>query len=355
MGWPTAQAVLTQAALELGLIQSSGDLGDDAFDATDPNVLQLCALLKKTGRELVDEADWTHLRSEFAFKTPTAGAALAAEQSAWSTQPLPADWRNMVDQSGWNRTNRLPLGGPLSEQEWQYLASRLTGVVLNVLFRPMQGLLYLYPPNNTPAGQEIVMAYKSGWWVQNFEWLSNPNLMWLPSTRYDAGDVVGFAPLVRGRPISGQFFRCVAPGVSGTVGPDPAYATMPYVPKTSGVLVDGECNWNFIGVLTSTNNVNGLSSNTVSSNTLTFGSTDTPTSGADQLMFDEVLLVAKLKLLWLRAKGFDSLDAERDYNNTLARVVSNDCASPKLSLNGPKLAFDPLLGLQNFPITGFGS
>lgn len=343
MGWPTAQAVLTQAALELGLVQSTGELGTDAFEATDPNVLQLTALLKKAGRELVDEADWTHLRQEYSIRTQSPAEASAVAHQRIGVYLLPRDWRNMVDQSGWNRTNRLPLGGPLSEQEWQYLTSRMTGVVFTVLFRPMQQMLHLYPSGNIPDGQAITMAYKSSFWVTSpSEVLEIPD--WQPLTNYQFGDLVS-SNAGAGGPFTFPIFRCVQPGVSGSLSPDPAVATSPYVPTMSGVAIDNNVYWNYVGLKYTTSEGSFMSA----------GTSPDPDAGADLLMFDEVLLVAKLKLLWLRVKGFDSTDAERDYNNTLARVVSNDCASPKLSLNGPKLAFDPLLGLQNFPITGFGS
>ena len=253
MGWPSAQTVVTQAALELGIVQGSGDLGADVYTATEPNLIQLTALLKKAGRDLVDEANWTHLRQEFSVLTEAASTAQANKHQTWGAYVLPTDWRNMIDQSGWNRTTRLPMAGPLSEQEWQFLSSRLTGVVWTVLFRPMQGLMYLYPSSNTPAGQEIVMAYKSANWVIPNAAV-NSLVTWGVSTRYYQNSIVmNDGP--RGA-FTKFLYRCVAPGTSGTDGPDPAMAgtvagagggTAPYIPKTSGALVDGTCVWNWIG------------------------------------------------------------------------------------------------------------
>ena len=71
----------------------------------------------------------------------------------------------MIDQTWWNRTNRLPVGGPVSPQEWQYLKARMVGVVFNVLFRPMDRSITLYPNTNTPAGFEIAFEYCSSCWV----------------------------------------------------------------------------------------------------------------------------------------------------------------------------------------------
>jgi hypothetical protein len=82
-----------------------------------------------------------------------------------STYFLPPDFKTMVPQSGWDRTNRLPLGGPLTEQEWQYLAGRLVGVVFTVLFRPMQQQMYFYPETACPGGHQIAFEYETNYWV----------------------------------------------------------------------------------------------------------------------------------------------------------------------------------------------
>ena len=346
MAWPTAQTVLAQAGVELGLLSAS-DLGDDAFTSSDSTVLQLLALLKKAGRDLVDEFNWQQLRAEYSILTQTAAAASAAGQSTWGAVPLPYDWRSMTDQSGWNRTNRLPLGGPLSEQEWQFLSSRVAGVVWTVLFRPMQGLMFLYPSTATPAAQQITVAYKSSWWVQRVSRIQTLQV-WAAATLYNFGDIVGFTG--PGKPFVANLYRCVRPGTSGAVGPDPAKATTPYVPVTSGALVDGTCIWNWIGVNYLTSDGAGTTYNTFS-----VGNADSPITGADTLMFDEELLVAKLKLAWLVAKGFDSSAADAEYQRQLGTARGANTSAPMLSLNGSGLTRDRLLGGLSVPITGFGS
>ena len=87
----------------------------------------------------------------------------------------------------------------------------------------------------------------------------------------------------------------------------------------------------------------------------TFGTGDIPSTGTDLLMFDEELIVSKIKLLWLKAKGFDSSDTEREYANNFMQATSNDVAAPILGLGNQGMVRDRLLGGLNFPITGFGS
>jgi len=151
--WDTAGDIVNQALMEIGLPSA----GSDPFSSTDQNVTQACALLTSCGRSLVHMRQWTHLIQEWSFTT-------VANQGQY---PFPPDYHNMIDQSGWNRTNRLPLGGPMSPQEWQYLKARLVGVVFTVLFRPRDQTIYIYPDVNTPGGYQISFEYLSRWWVSD--------------------------------------------------------------------------------------------------------------------------------------------------------------------------------------------
>jgi len=152
MGWPTAGEIVSDASVEIGLSPVA-----DPFSSNDPNVVQMCQLLKSLGRDLINQREWSYLRKEATFTTV----------QGQSLYPLPSDFWYMIDQTWWNRTNRLPVGGPLSPQEWQYLKARLVGVVFNVLFRPAQGQIELYPNTNTPGGQDIYYEYGSRYWVSS--------------------------------------------------------------------------------------------------------------------------------------------------------------------------------------------
>lgn len=352
MGWPTAHNVVMQAAVELGLVQSASEFGDDVFQSADPIAVQLCALLKKTGRDLVDEFEWPQLRAEWSIITESPTVASGSDHQTYAAYLLPKDWRALIAQSGWNRTNRLPMGGPLSEQEWQYLSSRLTGVVWTVLFRPMQSLLFVYPPNNVPDAQALTFAYKSGNWVQN-EALVGTMPSWAATTYYRAGALVMFNGA--GGTLPDSVWRCVQTGTSGTDAPDPAYATAPYVPTASGACADGSCQWNFVGFVTLQDD--GLGGDDYG---LTFGTADAPTAGDQLLMFEEELLVARLQLAWLGKKGFET-GSEDDANSpagiakkAFESATSNAAPAPVLSLNRRGYVADKLLDGTNIPITNFG-
>jgi hypothetical protein len=241
--WGTVQEIVSDAAIEVGLTAPS-----DVMASTDPNIAQLCRLLKSSGRDLIHMRSWTHLRKEHSLTT-VAGVA---------NYSLPSDYHNMIDQTWWNRTNRLPVGGPLSAQEWQYLKARMVGVVFNVLFRPMDRLISLYPDTNTPAGYNIVFEYSSAWWI------------------------------------------------SQTGSPDVATG-------------------------------------------------DFPTLSSDYVWFDPTLTMRKLKLEFLKAKGFDTTAAQQDYDMTLELVKGHDSPAAIINLNKSNLGMrDPPIGGQSVPITGFG-
>jgi hypothetical protein len=356
MGWPTAQTVLAQAAVELGLVGSPDDLGDNAYDSTDSNIVQLRALLKKAGRDLVDEYDWEQLRAEWAITTLAGDFGVDAAQRT-GVYVLPKDWHAMLPQTGWNRTNRLPMGGALSEQEWQYLASRLTGVVWTILFKPRQGMVWLYPSTSTPAGQEIVFVYKSENWVRPSALVEGIDYgTWVEDADVKVGMIVAAGS--SGDPFNVNLYRCVQPGHTGRVadgGPDPAL-TETGVPTLSGSIYDGQqetggAYWNWIGTIVQT--TNALGTETIS--TPSFATKTEPEAGDDVLLFDEQLLVAKLKFLWLDAKGFDSSQAEIEYGRQFGSATSNSESPPILSLNGGGIVRDRLLSELNVPITGFGS
>jgi hypothetical protein len=153
--WDTADNLINDAALELGLLSSPSA---DVYASTDPNIVQLRAFLKSGCREIGRLKNWTHLVKQYSFATVTSQANYS----------LPTDFRQMIDQTQWNRTNSLPLGGPTSSQEWQYLAGRLVGVVFTVLFRPWQGQLYLFPDTDTPGGYTIAFEYLSRYFVKPY-------------------------------------------------------------------------------------------------------------------------------------------------------------------------------------------
>lgn len=149
----TVAQVVSRAARELGLV--SADVADP-FGSSDANLLQMCSLLTDVGDEIIRERRWTQAIAEQTFVTV----------QGTDNYAFPSDFMRMVPQSGWNRTNRLPIGGPVDSEEWQYLKGRLVGIVFNVIIRKWKGRWYLFPDGSaTPGGFTIALEYMSSNWV----------------------------------------------------------------------------------------------------------------------------------------------------------------------------------------------
>lgn len=147
----TAGDIINRAAKYVGLAAVT-----DPYAETDPSFVLLCALLTDVGQEICRLREWTHLQQETTLTT-------VAAQEAYD---LPSDFRGMIEQTGWNRSSRLPLGGPLSPQEWQYLNGFGSNLTVTVLFRPLRQQLHIYGGASIPAGLVIAYEYRSSWWVQ---------------------------------------------------------------------------------------------------------------------------------------------------------------------------------------------
>jgi hypothetical protein len=148
MAFDNVLNIVSDAAVEAGL-----DAVTAVYASTDKNVILLRTLLKSLGQEIVGERDWTYLQLQTSFNTV----------NGTGDYPLPAGFKKMAPQSGWNRTTRFPLGGPLSPQEWQYLKAQVSNLSITALFRPMQGRIFIYP---TPTSvQEIAYEYLTSYWV----------------------------------------------------------------------------------------------------------------------------------------------------------------------------------------------
>lgn len=325
MSWDTAEQIITDAAVEVGL----GYI-PSAYTSDDPNCVQLRYLLKSGGREIAKSRNWTHLRKEHTFTTV----------QGVSAYQYPPDFHSMMSQTWWNRTNRLPLGGPLSPQEWQYLKSRLTGVVFTVLFRPFGMLINLYPDTNTPGGYEIAFEYQSLWWTgeANAAPAANPYtaITWEPVNAYALGVTSGLGATGNAHWI----VTTAGTSASGDSGDHVLDSTAyPVAPANGTTLVDGTVVWTFVSDTTQV---------------APAPTKEYPTLGTDIVYLDSGLMVRKLKLDFLKAKGFDTTSAQRDFDLAYDEEAGNDSDSPILTAH-KTTQIDPLLGGQSIPFTGFGS
>jgi hypothetical protein len=154
----TAAEIINAAASECGLTAVA-----DPYASVDPAFIQLRNILTAAGQEMNGMHEWQKLIKQHDIDT---GAVPVAD----GHYELPTDFSWMIDQTGWTPENAglgLPLGGPLSAQNWTYLvAGSLGPSTIFVSFRQAQGQLW-FLPYPAPANIHITFEYISRNWATN--------------------------------------------------------------------------------------------------------------------------------------------------------------------------------------------
>ena len=85
----------------------------NVIGSTDPQVMQLRALLKEGCEALADRGAWQTLKNEASWTTTN-----QENQGALTT--LASNGFNfLIPETLWDRTQKLPLLGPMDSQDWQ--------------------------------------------------------------------------------------------------------------------------------------------------------------------------------------------------------------------------------------------
>lgn len=149
----TANDILNRVAAEVGI-----EPVVDPFASNDPSFVKLRYLLNIAGEELVEAHPWEYLLKEHQIVTVDGDTGV---------YDLPSNFAYMINQTGWERSQRVPLGGPLSSQDWAYLKGRqLASNTLYASFRIAEGQFKVYP-ENPAAGLDINFEYVSNQWVRS--------------------------------------------------------------------------------------------------------------------------------------------------------------------------------------------
>lgn len=145
--------IMNRAAVEIGLNASV-----DPVSSTDETFVQLRYLFDSAGQEMVEIHPWQVMLMQY---------ELITESGDDGIYDLPDDFSYMIDQTGWDRTNRVAMGGPLSSQDWAYLAGRdLVSQSIYASFRLEDNKITLYP-TPPPIGLTITFEYMSRNWLAN--------------------------------------------------------------------------------------------------------------------------------------------------------------------------------------------
>jgi hypothetical protein len=208
----TLLELIQQTCNELGITPPNA-----VVTSTDPQIMQLYALLNRHGHDLSRQFEWERLDKEYRITTvafditatltlnsavvttastaaittnfgvdgngimPFAGvlsvdsatqftmnmpATAEGSQTLQMSQvayPLPLDWLKQIPQTEWDRTNRWPMLGPKSPQEWQSYKSGIVYAGPRERFRIQSGAFQVSP--NPPNGLTFAYEYMSSAWV----------------------------------------------------------------------------------------------------------------------------------------------------------------------------------------------
>lgn len=147
----TASDILNRVAAEVGIVPISAP-----YASQDPFFVQLQYLLNTAGEELMQAYPWELLVRTHTITTTALDSG---------TYDMPDDFGYILNQTSWDKTNNVPMGGPLSAQDWTYLKGRgLASNTLYASFRIAQGNFNVFPAP-PPEGLDLSFEYISSDWV----------------------------------------------------------------------------------------------------------------------------------------------------------------------------------------------
>jgi hypothetical protein len=149
----TALWIVQQACGELGLPVPANVAGSTSETDT-----QMLALLNAAGYDAVSNFQWEEMNRTYLF--------IIGTDPTINEFPLPDDYDYFLDSTGWDRTNRWPLLGPVTQQEWQALIAAKVQAVSRTYFL-LQNKKLSFWPQPTTGERSIALSYASRSWVES--------------------------------------------------------------------------------------------------------------------------------------------------------------------------------------------
>lgn len=169
----TVNTIVNRVAVEVGFNPVA-----DVFGAQNTAFQQMLYLLTTVLDALALEFPWQSLVREFSYTT------VGTEDGVID---LPDDFGYEIPATGWERSQSVPLAGPINAQEWAYLLGlNLGATTIYATIRFYNGQLYVLPNDPTPAGLNITFQYVS----RNLVYRASTDEYFNDLTDCEAGDVV---------------------------------------------------------------------------------------------------------------------------------------------------------------------
>ena len=150
-GSSTLLQIIQAACAELMIHEPNHVIGNP-----DQQTKQMLALLQRLGTDLSRQHNWQGLVKTHEFTT-------SDNQFSY---PLPIDWLSQIPQTEWDKTNRWPLNGPATDQQWQVYKSALIGQGPRTRFRISGNAVEVDP---VYPGYDISFFYISKNWIASQE------------------------------------------------------------------------------------------------------------------------------------------------------------------------------------------
>ena len=146
----TVLQIIQTACKRIGILSPNA-----AVTATDQQIIQLVALAEEEGQELATRYNWQALQTEASFTT-------VATQLQTTLASVTTCFDYIVNNTIWNRTQRRPVYGPQTQQDWQARqAMNFTGPFS--AYRIKGDAIYFDPA--PAAGESCYFEYMSRAWV----------------------------------------------------------------------------------------------------------------------------------------------------------------------------------------------
>jgi hypothetical protein len=156
--YDTAINIINAASQELGIgvvSLDSASTGNAGF--------QLLGLLNALGSDLIRVHDWQNLEKTMTFT----GDGVA------TTFALPADFGRQVNQTQWCASNRQPMIGPMTAQQWSWCQYGLVGTGIYFRYRILGNQYTVYPVPG--VGEQFALYYISRNWVLPADQVAEPD------------------------------------------------------------------------------------------------------------------------------------------------------------------------------------